>query len=154
MPPTAYCHPDDAEATVERLVVDAEFRRALGRRAEEFVRTRWSLPSVARAYLRLFEHAAPADWLTTLELMTMYDKYFTKEQRERLPFFNDSEQCIAEWDAMVAHLHALRAAGTPPEALQVQQAARNWMTMLERDTGGGLAVQAQRQRLELDLLAA
>jgi hypothetical protein len=63
MPPTAYCHPDDVEATVERLVVDAEFRRALGRRAEEFVRTRWSLPSVARAYLRLFEHAAPADWL-------------------------------------------------------------------------------------------
>ncbi len=82
------------------------------------------------------EEPALADWLTTLELMTMYDKYFTQEQRERLPFFNGSEECIAEWDAMVARMHAFRDAGTPPETPEVQQAARTWMAMLERDTGG------------------
>ena len=82
------------------------------------------------------EEPALADWLTTLELMTMYDKYFTKEQRERLPFFNQDARCIAEWDAIVARMHAFRHAGTPPEAPEVQQAARNWMTMLERDTSG------------------
>ena len=82
------------------------------------------------------EEPVLADWLTTLELMTMYDKYFTTEQRERLPFFNGGAQCIAEWDAIIARMHAYRDAGTPPEAPQVQQAARDWMTMLERDTGG------------------
>ena len=79
------------------------------------------------------------NWLSTLELMTMYDKYFTKAQRERLPFFNGAAQCIAEWDAIVAQMHAFRNAGTAPDAPQVQQAARNWMTMLERDTGGDAA---------------
>ena len=85
------------------------------------------------------EEPALADWLTTLELMTMYDKYFTKEQRERLPFLNGSERCIAEWDAIIARMHAYRDAGTPPDAPEVQQTARNWMTMLERDTGGDAA---------------
>jgi len=77
-----------------------------------------------------------ANWLTTLELMTMYDKYFTKEQRERLPFFNGDAQCIAEWDAIIARMHAYRNAGTPPDAPQVQQSARDWMIMLERDASG------------------
>ncbi len=86
--------------------------------------------------LAVDEEPALADWLTTLELMTMYDQYFSKEQRERLPFFNGDAQCVAEWDAIIAHMHALRDAGTPPESPQVQQLARNWMTMLERDTGG------------------
>ena len=80
-----------------------------------------------------------ADWVTTLELMTMYDQYFTKEQRESLPFFNGATNCIAEWDALVIRMHALRNAGTPPDHPQVQQLARNWMTMLERDTGGDAA---------------
>ena len=33
-------------------------------------------------------------------------------------------------------MHAYRDAGTPPETPEVQQAARTWMAMLERDTGG------------------
>ena len=82
------------------------------------------------------EEPALSDWLNTLELMTMHDKYFSNEQLERLPFFNGGAECIAEWDALVARMHALRDAGTPPDAPQVQQAARTWMAMLERDTGG------------------
>jgi hypothetical protein len=68
--------------------------------------------------------------------MTMYDKYFTKEQRERIPFLNGSTRHIAEWATIVARMQAFQDAGVAPETAQVQQAARDWMIMLERDTGG------------------
>ena len=77
-----------------------------------------------------------ADWLTTLELMTMYDKYFTKEQRERLPFFAEPNERTAEWQQIVARFHALMADNTPASAPLAQELACRWMTMLIRDTGG------------------
>ncbi len=77
-----------------------------------------------------------ADWLTTLELMTMYDKYFTKEQRERLAFFAGPDGTKAEWDALVADMHTLMAGGTPPSDPAAQQLALTWMDMIVRDTGG------------------
>ena len=115
-------------------IVDQQIA-ALSRQIEQAGALRDQLTRLKRQ-LADDDEPALADWLTTLELMTMYDKYFTKEQRERLPFFNGNAQCVAEWDAIVARMQAFRAAGTPPESPQVQQAARNWMTMLERDTGG------------------
>jgi hypothetical protein len=78
-----------------------------------------------------------AEWLTTLEQMTMYDKYFTKEQRERLPFFTgQTNPSSDEWRQIVASFHALMAANTPASSEQAQQLACRWMTMLIRDTGG------------------
>ena len=77
-----------------------------------------------------------AEWLTTLENMTMYDKYFTKEQRERLPFFAEPNERTAEWKQIVARFHALMAENTPASAPLAQELACRWMTMLIRDTGG------------------
>jgi MerR family transcriptional regulator, thiopeptide resistance regulator len=77
-----------------------------------------------------------ASWLTTLELMNMYDKYFTKEQLARLPFFNGDQQRIEEWQAIVARMQALKDSGMPPGDPIARELARNWMIMLERDTGG------------------
>lgn len=85
-----------------------------------------------------------SEWLTTLEKMTMYDKYFTKEQRERLPFFTGQpNERTEEWKALVARFHELMAANTPPSDPPVQELACRWMSMLMRDTGGDaqLAVQ-------------
>lgn len=89
-----------------------------------------------KAQLAGGEEPELAVWLTTLELMNMYDKYFTKEQLARLPFFNGDQVRINEWQAMVAKMHAFMAAGTSPEDPAVRESARNWMIMLERDTGG------------------
>ena len=77
-----------------------------------------------------------AEWLTTLELMSMYDKYFTKEQRERLPFFSEPNASAEEWQDLVAQAHALMAANTRVEEPAAAQLARRWMSMLTRDTGG------------------
>lgn len=77
-----------------------------------------------------------ADWLTTLELMTMYDKYFSKEELSRLPFFQQSDVRRDEWQAMIAQVRALMDAGVPAADPRAQQLSRDWMVMLERDTAG------------------
>lgn len=76
-----------------------------------------------------------ATWLTTLEMMNMYDKYFTKEQIARLTFLNDQKR-LDEWQAIVARMQRLMDGGTPAEDPRARELARNWMIMLERDTGG------------------
>ncbi len=77
-----------------------------------------------------------AAWLTTLELMNMYDKYFTKQELSTLPLLTGDAARLAEWDAMVGRMKELIAAGTPPADLEARALARQWMTMLERDTCG------------------
>ena len=75
-----------------------------------------------------------ADWLTTLELMTMYDKYFSKEELERLPLYQQDSKRSKEWAELVAQVRALMDAGTPADSAEAQRLSSHWMTMLERDT--------------------
>jgi DNA-binding transcriptional MerR regulator len=75
-----------------------------------------------------------ADWLTTLEHMTMYDKYFTQDELKQLPLYTEDGTLGEEWRALVASVRALMEAGTPPADLQAQALARQWMMMVRRDT--------------------
>lgn len=108
---------------------------ALSRQIEQAARLRDQLVRLKRD---MAAGAAPdlAAWLTTLELMTMYDTYFTKDELKHLPFFQGDQAVIAEWQTMVARLRALLQEGVPPSAPEPRQLAQQWMRMLERDTGG------------------
>ncbi|WP_423757737.1 MerR family transcriptional regulator [Burkholderia sp. NLJ2] len=75
-----------------------------------------------------------ADWLTTLELMTVYDKYFSEEELARMPMYRKSQAGDAEWIALVGEVRALHDAGVPPEDERARALAGRWMTMLVRDT--------------------
>ncbi|MGS0892090.1 MerR family transcriptional regulator [Burkholderia stagnalis] len=75
-----------------------------------------------------------ADWLTTLELMTVYDKYFSEEELARLPMYRKSQTGDAEWIALVGEVRALHDAGVPPEDARVRTLADRWMALLVRDT--------------------
>ncbi|MBU4682603.1 MerR family transcriptional regulator [Cedecea davisae] len=76
------------------------------------------------------------EWLTTLELMTMYDRYFSKEELGRLPFAQPDSDRDEEWKQVVAEVAALRQQNVPPEDKRAQQLAARWMEMLVRDTAG------------------
>ena len=75
-----------------------------------------------------------SEWLTTMELMTMYDNYFSHEELQQLPLLTDSavEQ---EWKELVARVRAARDAGASPDDAQAQALATEWMVKLVRDTG-------------------
>ncbi|HBX5741738.1 TPA: MerR family transcriptional regulator [Klebsiella pneumoniae] len=90
------------------------------------------------------------DWLTTLELMTMYDKYFTADELAQLPFYQADTQRQQEWAAMVQQVHELMANGTPAEDPQAQRIARRWMLTLERDTASNPAFLTRLNAMHAD----
>jgi len=75
-----------------------------------------------------------ADWLTTLEQMTMYDKYFTQEELTQLPIYTQADTVQPEWQALVAQVQALIDAGAAPDAPEAQALSLRWMAMVRRDT--------------------
>ena len=76
------------------------------------------------------------EWLTTLELMTMYDRYFSKEELQRLPFAQADSHRDDEWKQLVGQVAALCQQGVSPADVRAQRLATQWMEMLERDTAG------------------
>jgi DNA-binding transcriptional MerR regulator len=93
---------------------------------------------LVRLHASLRDGAQPelGDWLTTLEMMTMYDRYFSSEELNRLPLSQLDPTRETAWAALVAEVGALRAAGVPAEHEDVQALSRRWMTMLKADTNG------------------
>lgn len=90
-----------------------------------------------RLQLTRGEEPELADWLTTLEMMTMYDKYFSTNDLKRLPLLDIDENSTAgEWAALVQAVHEAMQAGFAPESAEAQELARQWISMLERDTQG------------------
>ena len=87
-----------------------------------------------------------ATWLTTLEHMTMYDKYFSKEELQQLPLYQNSA-AEADWKELVAHMSALMASNVPPGDAAAATLGRRWMSLLERDTAGNQAFLYQLDRM-------
>jgi MerR family transcriptional regulator, thiopeptide resistance regulator len=107
---------------------------ALTRQIEQAAALRTRLTHLQR---QLSEGEEPelASWLTTLELMTMYDNYFTQEELARLPLFSEQAR-TNEWAELVARATRMMDAGTSATDRAAQALAEHWMIMLERDTGG------------------
>lgn len=80
----------------------------------------------------------PADWLDTLELMTMYEKYFTAEELKTLPLHTDAD-VLPEWSALVTAVQAAMDRGATPDDADAQQLALQWMGMVGRGTGNNPA---------------
>jgi hypothetical protein len=59
--PTHYCHPDKLESAVERLLLDADYRNELGRRAKQYVHERWAPGVVARKWQQIIDGVLPGE---------------------------------------------------------------------------------------------
>lgn len=90
-----------------------------------------------------------ADWLTTLEQMKMYEKYFSKEELANLRMVHD-EDCRAEWAALVAEVGKIMAEKTLPASLEAKQLGLRWIGMLERDTGGDASLMARLDSMHIN----
>lgn len=92
---------------------------------------------LSRLHDRLVEGQDPdlADWLTTLEHMTMYDKYFTQDELRQLPAYTQADSIEGEWQALVGEVRALVDAGASPADAQARALAKRWMELVARDTG-------------------
>ncbi|MGY3038901.1 DNA-binding transcriptional MerR regulator [Rhodanobacter sp. TND4EL1] len=79
-----------------------------------------------------------ADWLDTLELMTMYEKYFSPDELKTLPLHTDPD-VLVDWSALVGAVQAAMDRGTTPDDPEAHALAQRWMTMVERGTGNNPA---------------
>jgi DNA-binding transcriptional MerR regulator len=106
---------------------------ALGQQIEQATTLRDQL---AQLHRQLADGRQPelADWLASLELMNLYDKYFTKDELRRLPFWQQDARRNSGWAALVAQIAAAMAQGLPPASIEARKLAERWMQMLERDT--------------------
>ncbi|MBV8045707.1 MAG: MerR family transcriptional regulator [Paludibacterium sp.] len=114
------------------VIVDEQIA-ALGRQIEQANALRNQLMQLQRQ-LDKGDQPELADWLTTLELMTMYDQYFSKEELSRLPFAQPDTKRQQEWDTLVLQMRALMEGRTPANSVEARHLSHQWMVMLERDT--------------------
>ncbi|MCE6966256.1 MerR family transcriptional regulator [Enterobacter sp. MW07] len=75
-------------------------------------------------------------WLHTLELMNMYDRWFSKEELQQLPFAVQGEALAATWSGLVAEAQALLEENVGVDDPRATALATRWMTQLEQDTAG------------------
>ncbi|GAB3458948.1 MerR family transcriptional regulator [Massilia terrae] len=125
----------DSERASPLAIIEQQLAM-LDREIDEATRMREQLLLV-RAQLVNGEAPELSTWLTTLEQMTMYDKYFSKQDMEQLRgFVSDATQ--AQWAALVADVQALMDRGGAPESPEAIALGIRWSELLERSTGGNL----------------
>lgn len=86
----------------------------------------------------LLDDATPdlESWLQTLELMNMYDRWFSKEELQQLPFAVQKDALSAIWSGLVAEANALLEHHIPVTDERAKDLATRWMERLEQDTAG------------------
>ena len=87
-----------------------------------------------RGQLMTGEEPDLADWLTTLEMMTMQDKYLTQDEQNQLR--SNKLAGAANWPALIQAVHALMDRGVAGESKEAQALASRWMAMGADSTGG------------------
>ena len=134
----------DSPAGSPLAIVDRQLE-ALEARMAEATRLRDQL---LRVRAQLVQGSAPdlSTWLTTLEntmdMINVYERYFTKEELERLPMVR-SDAAQAQWQAMVEQVRGLIESQVPPNSDAAKAFALRWLQTFERDTGGDAALQAK-----------
>ncbi|SAL64984.1 MerR family transcriptional regulator [Caballeronia udeis] len=87
------------------------------------------------------------DWLRTLELMTMFNRYFSQEELDRLPMYRKTQTQSVEWTELVAEVRVLMDAGVSPADECPRALADRWMTLLARDTNNDPRMFAKLNRM-------
>lgn len=75
-------------------------------------------------------------WLQTLEIMKMYDRWFSAQELQELPFATYDEQRSKVWQDMVDEAHHLMQKQCPVNDPRAMDLATRWMVRLEEDTAG------------------
>lgn len=127
---------------LERLRERLEVQRRLCERLE----------ALAEALDRA-EEVSAGDLFDTLEMMTMYERYYTPEQLDELKRRRETvgeariREVEAEWPRLIAQVRAEMQRGTDPADPRVQELARRWAGLVREFTGGDLEIAAAARRV-------
>jgi DNA-binding transcriptional MerR regulator len=114
-----------------RVREQIEQQRTLCERLEKIAKT-----------LDAAETVSAGELIRTIEATTMYDKYYTPEQREELASRAASigeeriRQSQVDWQVLMDEVRAEMERGTDPADPRVQALAARWKALIEEFTGG------------------
>jgi DNA-binding transcriptional MerR regulator len=97
--------------------------------------------------LRAAEGVSADDFLRTIEVMTMFDRYYTPEQlhelSQRRAELGDARirEVETEWPKLMDEVRAEMEAGTDPADERVQALARRWQALIREFTGGNPGIE-------------
>jgi MerR family transcriptional regulator, thiopeptide resistance regulator len=119
--------------------------RHLARVERELEQTR-RLRSLLRRILDAETEASSHDYMEAIEAMTMFEKYYTPEQldkiEERRKQFSDEEhdRFHRDWEELIAAARAEQEKGTDPSDPRMQEIATRWRELIDMFTGGDEAI--------------
>lgn len=87
-----------------------------------------------RGQLLAGEEPELASWLKTLEQMTVYDKYFSKEELAQFPIYTDPS-AQDQWMPLIQVVAKKMSAGISPADPEVRELAGKWMALFSRQAG-------------------
>jgi DNA-binding transcriptional MerR regulator len=89
-----------------------------------------------------YDSATAEEFIQAIEVMTMFEKYYTKEQletlRQRAEQLGDAhiKEVEQEWPRLIADVRAEMQKGTDPKDSRMQALAKRWMELVHEFTGG------------------
>jgi hypothetical protein len=111
-------------------------------RVERELERQRRLRSLLQRILEAAGNAPGEDYMEAIEAMTMFEKYYTPEQLERLDRRRESfseeehDQFHRDWEELIAAARAEKEKGTDPSDPRMQQIATRWRELLELFSGG------------------
>jgi MerR family transcriptional regulator, thiopeptide resistance regulator len=109
----------------------------LDRQASRAIELRDRLKALLERVAQNVEPDLP-DWLVTLEMMAMYDKYFTSDEVRKLRQLKAKENhaVLTESTALVKRIRELMDNKVPPESEEAQALSTPWMALAHRRMDG------------------
>ena len=87
--------------------------------------------------------SAAVDWPKILEVMTMFEKYFSREELDFLRSRKMEGNLEEKWRGMVADLRGLMERGVDPHAEEAREAGRQWVRLVRDATGNDPRIAAK-----------
>jgi DNA-binding transcriptional MerR regulator len=134
-----------------RQVVRLHLDRVRGQ-VSELKRLESRLTALADALDRA-EIVSADEFLTTIEEMTMFEKYYTPEQlnylaRRREEIGEDAmREAPAQWEALQADVQKAVDDGLDPADPKAQELARRWFALVNAFTGGDAGIMQSLKRM-------
>ncbi len=97
--------------------------------------------------LRSAETPSVDQLVETIEVMTMFEKYYTPEQLQELEARRQAlgedalRQVQEEWPRLIAQVRAEMEKGSDPASEPVQKLARRWQELIDAFTGGNPGIE-------------
>lgn len=120
--------------------------------AAELTRLGERLTALAEA-LEKAEVVSADEFLSTIEGMTMIEKYYTPEQLEQIKVRGEAvgqeriEQVQQEWPVLMDRVRAAMSAGIAPTDPQAQDLAHTWFGLVNEFTGGDPGIARSLKRM-------